>query len=157
MPDGSFSIQQDPEALAASDRSDALDAAPATILPGMARRGRGAVTNPASRYDHQVGERVDDGWSFLTGDELTLPPAPTVLERDASRSAIAWNDSPDIGFDRAVNPYRGCEHGCIYCYARPSHAFLGYSPGLEFETEIVYKPDVAALLEKELSKPGYEP
>ena len=81
----------------------------------------------------------------------------TTLHRDATKTAIAWNDSPDIGFDRAVNPYRGCEHGCIYCYARPSHAYLGYSPGLEFETQIVYKPDVAALLERELSKPGYQP
>jgi len=81
----------------------------------------------------------------------------TTLTPDRSKSAISWNDSPDIGFDRAVNPYRGCEHGCIYCYARPSHAYLGYSPGLDFETQIVFKPDVAALLERELSKPGYQP
>ena len=71
------------------------------------------------------------------------------------RSAISWNSSPDIGFDRAVNPYRGCEHGCIYCYARPTHAYLGYSPGLDFETKLIFKPEVAELLEKELRKPGY--
>jgi DNA repair photolyase len=157
MPDGSITFHEDPEALAAFNQSSLVDDAPETRLPGLARRGRGAVTNPASRYDNQVAAPADDGWSFLTGDELTLPPLPTVLERDASKSAIAWNDSPDIGFDRAVNPYRGCEHGCIYCYARPSHAYLGYSPGLDFETRLVFKPDVAALLEKELGKPGYQP
>jgi DNA repair photolyase len=157
MPDGSISVHQDPDALAAFNQSSLVEAAPEHRLPSLARRGRGAVTNPASRYDDQVGTPVDDGWAFLTGHELTLPPLPTVLERDASKSAIAWNDSPDIGFDRAVNPYRGCEHGCIYCYARPSHAYLGYSPGLDFETRLVFKPDVAALLEKELSKPGYQP
>jgi DNA repair photolyase len=84
-----------------------------------------------------------------------LPPLPTTLIRDASRSVISWNQSPDIGFDRAVNPYRGCEHGCVYCYARPSHAYLGYSPGLDFETKLLFKPEVAELLEKELRKPGY--
>ncbi len=157
MPDGSISVHQDPEALAAFNQSSLVDEVPETRLPGLARRGRGAVTNPASRYDARVAAPVDDGWSFLTGEELTLPPLPTVLERDASKSAIAWNESPDIGFDRAVNPYRGCEHGCIYCYARPSHAFLGYSPGLDFETRLVFKPDVAGLLEKELSRPGYQP
>lgn len=158
MPDGSFhTIHPDPEALAAFNHTGFAEPPPEPQMPGLARKGRGAVTNPASRYDHQTAARSDDGWSFLTGDELTLPPLPTTLERDHSRSAIAWNDSPDIGFDRAVNPYRGCEHGCIYCYARPSHAFLGYSPGLDFETRLVYKPDVAALLEKELGKPGYQP
>ena len=68
---------------------------------------------------------------------------------------MAWNDSPDIGFDRSINPYRGCEHGCVYCYARPSHAYVGYSPGLDFETKLLFKPDLPALLEKELRKPGY--
>src|SRR6185312_2426452 len=77
------------------------------------------------------------------------------LIRDTSRSVISWNQSPDIGFDRAGNPYRGCEHGCVYCYARPSHAYLGYSPGLDFETKLLYKPEVAELLEKELRKPNY--
>ena len=158
MPDGSFQqVQPDPEALAAFGFSESVEPSPTVVMPGLARRGRGAVTNPASRYDRQTDAAIDDGWSFLTGDELTVPPLRTELIRDGSRSAIAWNDSPDIGFDRAVNPYRGCEHGCIYCYARPSHAYLGYSPGLDFETKIVFKPDVARLLERELSKPGYVP
>ena len=158
MPDGSFmTLEAEPDALAAMDRAGMAETPADAPMPSLARKGRGAVTNPASRFDTQVGRAADDGWSFLTGDELTLPPLETVLERDHSRSAIAWNDSPDIGFDRAVNPYRGCEHGCIYCYARPSHAYLGYSPGLDFETRIAFKPDVAALLEKELSKPGYKP
>lgn len=158
MPDGSFyQVEIDHDALAAFERAEVAEPPPETVLPTMARRGRGAVTNPASRYDRQDNGAIDDGWSFLTGDELTAPPLETVLVRDGSRSAISWNKSPDIGFDRAVNPYRGCEHGCIYCYAHPSHAYLGYSPGLDFETTIVFKPDVAVLLERELSKPGYKP
>ena len=157
MPDGSFTTAPDLEALAASDRSGTIDGPPSYAMPGLAARGRGAVTNPASRYDRQTADQVDDGWSFLTQEEPTAPPLDTVLVRDTSRSAISWNDSPDVGFDRAVNPYRGCEHGCIYCYARPSHAYLGYSPGLDFETRILFKPDVARLLERELSRPGYEP
>ena len=156
MPDGSFlSVEQDRDALAAFRQSSLLEQPPEVLMPGLARRGRGAVSNPASRYDHQTSAATDDGWGFPVGDELILPPLPTTLEQDRSRSAIAWNDSPDIGFDRAVNPYCGCEHGCIYCYARPSHAYLGYSPGLDFETRLTFKPGVAALLEKELSKPGY--
>ena len=157
MPDGSFTTAPDLEALAASDRSGTIDGPPSFAMPGLAARGRGAVTNPASRYDRQTAGQVDDGWSFLTQEEPAAPPLDTVLVRDTSRSAISWNDSPDVGFDRAVNPYRGCEHGCIYCYARPSHAYLGYSPGLDFETRILFKPDVARLLERELSRPGYEP
>lgn len=162
MPDGSVqtvvphTVLPDPEARAAFCRNDLPDTVTART-PGLARRGRGAVTNPPARFDRQETAIDDDAWSFLTGDELTLPPLPTVLERDSSRTAIAWNDSPDIGFDRAVNPYRGCEHGCIYCYARPSHAFLGYSAGLDFETRIVFKPDVADLLRRDLSRPGYKP
>jgi DNA repair photolyase len=124
--------------------------------PVRTSNGRGALGNPANRFETQVLEPFDDGWDTLEG-LADLPPLPTTLTRDASKSAIAWNTSPDLGFDRAVNPYRGCEHGCIYCYARPSHAYLGYSPGLDFETRLVFKPDVAALLEKELSKPGYAP
>jgi DNA repair photolyase len=122
-------------------------------LPGVVR-GRGATVNPANRFESRVLEPFDDGWDTLEG-LADLPPLPTTLTRDATRSAIAWNTSPDLGFDRAVNPYRGCEHGCIYCYARPSHAYLGYSPGLDFETKLVFKPDIAALLERDLRKPGY--
>lgn len=121
------------------------------VMPGLARRGRGAVTNPTPRFDRHHVAATDDGWEFLA----EAAPLRTELIEDRAKSAISWNDSPDLGFDRAVNPYRGCEHGCIYCYARPSHAYLGYSPGLDFETRIVFKPNVAALLERDLSKPGY--
>jgi len=126
-------------------------------MPSLARHGRGATTNPPVRFDARAASPFDDGWDTLTAEFGDLPPLPTSLIRDASRSAIAWNSSPDLGFDRAVNPYRGCEHGCIYCYARPSHAYLGYSPGLDFETKLLFKPEVAELLEKELRKPGYVP
>lgn len=144
----------DMEALAAFELAGAPEAEPAKQR-SLARRGRGAATNPTIRYDRHRAEPFEDGWA-PPGAELTdLPPLPTTLTRDASKTAISWNGSPDIGFDRAVNPYRGCEHGCVYCYARPSHAYLGYSPGLEFETQIVFKPDVAALLERELRRPGY--
>ena len=122
---------------------------------GGTLRGRGALSNPANRFETGSLEPFDDGWETL--DSLAdLPPLPTTLTRDTSRTVISWNNSPDIGFDRAVNPYRGCEHGCVYCYARPTHAYLGYSPGLDFETKLVFKPDVGALLERELRKPGYE-
>ncbi len=123
--------------------------------PSLARRGRGATLNPPNRFEHHPAAPFDDGWSTLDETFAALPPLPTTLTPDSSRSAIAWNDSPDLGFDRAVNPYRGCEHGCIYCYARPSHAYLGYSPGLDFETRLTFKPEVAGLLERELRKPDY--
>jgi DNA repair photolyase len=97
-------------------------------------------------------EAFDDGWDLP--EEVSRPR--TTLIRDAAKSIIARNDSPDLNFDRSVNPYRGCEHGCIYCFARPSHAYLGYSAGLDFETQIVFKPEAARLLEKELAKPGYK-
>ncbi len=124
-----------------------------SMLPGL-RRGRGALSNPGVRFESTAREAFDDGWATIE-DLADLPPLPTTLLRDASRSAMAWNDSPDIGFDRSINPYRGCEHGCVYCFARPSHAYLGFSPGLDFETQLLFKPDLPALLEKELSKPGY--
>jgi DNA repair photolyase len=136
-----------------SRSADATD--PAVPMPSLARHGRGATVNPAVRYDRLHSEAFDDGWGTLEEAFAELPPLPTTLIKDSSRSVISWNTSPDIGFDRAVNPYRGCEHGCIYCYARPSHAYLGYSPGLDFETKLVFKPDVAEQLERELRKPGY--
>jgi len=131
-----------------------IRAAASTLLEGV-RKGRGATTNPAVRFDRLATEAFDDGWQTLEESFAELPPLATTLTKDSARSAIAWNNSPDVGFDRAVNPYRGCEHGCVYCYARPSHAYLGLSPGLDFETKLLFKPDVAALLEKELRKPGY--
>ncbi len=128
--------------------------APVIAMPSAARPRRGATVNPPVRFDSQATSPFDDGWNSL--EELaSLPALRTELIKDSSRSVISWNSSPDIGFDRAVNPYRGCEHGCVYCYARPSHAYLGYSPGLDFETKLLFKPDVAELLEKELRKPGY--
>lgn len=135
----------------------APDAAPGFTLPPLARHGRGAGLNPAIRFESTAREAFDDGWGTLEAAFADLPPLPTTLTKDHAKSALAWNDSPDIGFDRAVNPYRGCEHGCVYCYARPSHAYLGLSPGLDFETRLLFKPEVAALLEKELRKPGYVP
>jgi DNA repair photolyase len=126
-------------------------------LPEGPRKGRGATVNPPNRFEALAAAPFDDGWNTMPADLADLPPLTTTLIRDASRSVISYNQSPDIGFDRAINPYRGCEHGCVYCYARPSHAYLGYSPGLDFETKLLFKPDVAELLEKELCKPGYVP
>ena len=125
--------------------------------PSMARSGRGATTNPAVRFEAQATVPCDDGWGSLEDCFAELPPLETVLIRDHSRTAIARNSSPDVGFDRSINPYRGCEHGCVYCFARPTHAYLGYSPGLDFETKLLFKPEVASLLERELRRPSYKP
>jgi DNA repair photolyase len=133
----------------------AIPPAPARAGASRPRKGRGAASNPPNRFEQQAAAPFDDGWDTLGHELADLPPLQTTLIRDSSRSAISWNQSPDIGFDRAVNPYRGCEHGCIYCYARPTHAYLGYSAGLDFETKLLFKPDVAALLERQLRKPGY--
>jgi DNA repair photolyase len=116
-------------------------------------KGRGTAMQPPNRFERAHSEAFDDGWDL---PEDTDRPA-TALIRDASRSIIARNDSPDLSFDRSVNPYRGCEHGCIYCFARPTHAYLGLSAGLDFESKIVFKPEAARLLEKELSRAGYKP
>ncbi|MCX7931682.1 MAG: PA0069 family radical SAM protein [Rhodovarius sp.] len=126
-------------------------------LPPLARKGRAALSNPANRFEESAAEPFDDGWGTLAQELADLPPLPTRLLKDSARSAIAYNESPDLGFDRSINPYRGCEHGCIYCYARPSHAYLGLSPGLDFETTLLFKPDLPRLLERELSRPGYRP
>lgn len=136
---------------------DAPEPVPEPAAPPQrrARKGRGTAINPASRYDRQAVSPFDDGWALQASELAELPPLPTTMIRDSSRTIISWNDSPDIGFDRAVNPYRGCEHGCVYCYARPTHAYLGYSPGTDFETKLLYKPDAAELLERELRRPGY--
>ncbi|MCB2263745.1 MAG: PA0069 family radical SAM protein [Candidatus Thiosymbion ectosymbiont of Robbea hypermnestra] len=116
------------------------------------QRGRGAVSNPDSRYADQRREAVDDGWYAKAPG-----PVRTELAVDASRTVISRNRSPDLPFDRSLNPYRGCEHGCIYCYARPTHAWLGLSPGLDFERRLFYKPAAAEQLRRELARPGYRP
>jgi DNA repair photolyase len=116
------------------------------------RRGRGAATNADGRYEAYRREAVDDGWGTLDEE---LPPLATQVGVDTARSVITHNDSPDIPFSQALNPYRGCEHGCIYCYARPSHAWLGLSPGLDFETRLFAKPDLPELLAAELGRPHY--
>jgi DNA repair photolyase len=117
------------------------------------RRGRAAGVNPSGRYEPLTRHVFDDGWSSLE----ELPPFKTEVQVEKPRSIITRNTSPDISFDRSINPYRGCEHGCVYCFARPTHAFMGLSPGLDFEAKLFAKPDAARLLERELAKPGYEP
>jgi len=114
-------------------------------------KGRGTPDNPANRFHATRRERGVD--AAACASECVAPA--TELIKDASRSIISWNQSPDVPFDRSINPYRGCEHGCVYCFARPSHAYLDCSPGLDFETRIFYKPEAPRLLEKELAKPGY--
>ena len=117
------------------------------------RRGRGATINPGGRFEAEQRVSEDDGWGSL-GE---LPPFKTEIAIEKPRTIITRNDSPDISFDRSINPYRGCEHGCVYCFARPSHAYLGLSPGLDFETKLTAKPDAALLLEREISSPSYQP
>ncbi len=117
-------------------------------------RGRGARSNATSRFDSLKREAFDDGW---TPEDAAPPQLRTNVLPDKAKTIIARNTSPDVGFDRSINPYRGCEHGCIYCYARPAHAFLGLSPGLDFESRLFFKPDAAALLEAELSARTYQP
>ncbi len=117
-----------------------------------AAKGRGARSNASGRYEPEKVESFDDGW---TGDDADAAPLRTTLTPEHARTIIAKNTSPDVGFDRSINPYKGCEHGCIYCYARPSHAWMGLSPGLDFESRIFFKPEAARLLEQELSKPRY--
>ena len=126
------------------------------VLPERPRKGRGAVSNPAGRYEPHTRLTVDDGWAGAA-DQDDGPPLRTRCEVDTSRTVIARNASPDVPFDRSINPYRGCEHGCVYCFARPNHAYLGLSPGLDFETRIFAKPQAAERLEAELAKPSYRP
>ncbi len=118
----------------------------------VARVGRGAPGNPVGRFESTRVEAGDDGWGVL--DE-PLPALETVVRREVARSVIARNDSPDVPFEQSINPYRGCEHGCVYCYARPAHAYVNLSPGLDFETQLFYKHDAAARLAEELARPGY--
>src|SRR5882724_5128825 len=127
-----------------------------TILAPQARKGRGAVSNRPGRYEPGERPLEDYGWNSVRADEAEAPPLRTTVQPDKSKTVIAWNESPDLGFDRSINPYRGCEHGCVYCFARPTHAYLGLSPGLDFESKLFVKPDAPALLEKELSAPNYQ-
>lgn len=120
-------------------------------------KGRGATYNPANRFASTTSVAIDDGWG-QPGSEPVHPVSPkTELFVDKAKSIIARNQSPDVPFEQSINPYKGCEHGCVYCYARPTHAWLDLSPGLDFETKIFHKPNAAQLLEKELSRPGYHP
>ena len=131
---------------------------PDDAIPEPQHNGRGALSNASSRYDSEKRIRTTDGWeqpADQPSDEDELPPLRTTLTRDATRTILARNTSPDVPFDRSINPYRGCEHGCIYCFARPTHAYLGLSPGLDFETKILFKPDAAKLLTAELASPKY--
>jgi DNA repair photolyase len=122
-------------------------------LDAERRRGRGALSNASGRFEGERREAFDDGWESLA----ELEALRTEVRDEPARSIITRNDSPDISFDRSINPYRGCEHGCIYCYARPTHCYLGHSAGLDFETKLYAKPGAAALLERELAHPRYEP
>lgn len=117
------------------------------------RRGRGAGLNPSGRFEPLTRQDFDDGWTTLE----ELPPFKTDVQVEKPRTIITRNDSPDISFDRSINPYRGCEHGCIYCFARPTHSYMGLSAGLDFESRLFAKPDAPRLLERELAKPGYQP
>ena len=117
-----------------------------------AAKGRSARSNATGRYEPETVEAFDDGW---TVEDARVAPLRTTLTPEHARTIIARNTSPDIGFDRSINPYKGCEHGCIYCYARPAHAWMGLSPGLDFESRLFFKPEAAGLLEQELSKPRY--
>ena len=117
-------------------------------------RGRGSRSNASGRYESQAREAFDDGWTL---EDPSPAQFKTTVTPERARTIITKNDSPDVGFSRSINPYRGCEHGCIYCYARPAHAYMGLSPGLDFESKLFFKPEAAKLLEAELSKKSYRP
>ncbi len=131
----------------------------APTAPTKCHPGRGAVANPSGRFERRDVERaaieLDDGWGTIAAVRDERPE--TTVEWDSARSVISYNDSPDTPHDRSINPYRGCEHGCVYCFARPSHAFLGLSPGLDFETRLFAKRDAPARLREELARPSYRP
>jgi DNA repair photolyase len=122
------------------------------LPPHRPVKGHGALSNPPGRFNREQVEPVDDGWYMQEEGPMQLPVS---IEPDRARSVITKNDSPDVPFDYSINPYRGCSHACAYCYARPSHAYLGLSPGLDFETKLFYKADVARVLTDELARPGY--
>ncbi len=135
-----------------------------TLIPVSAIKGRGAASAPAHRFAPDMREAVDDGWSTsnaapedVTQSDEAAPPWKTEVSFEDARSVISRNTSPDIYFEASINPYRGCEHGCVYCYARPTHSYLGLSPGLDFEARLVAKRNVASVLRAELQRPGYRP
>ncbi len=117
------------------------------------RRGRAAGINPSGRFEALRRDVFDDGWDTIED----LPPFKTEVQMEKPRTIITRNESPDISFDRSINPYRGCEHGCVYCFARPTHGYMGLSAGIDFESKLFAKPDAAKLLERELAKDGYQP
>src|SRR5215212_12083095 len=123
-------------------------------FPMCPRKGRGAIGNPDGRFESRMLAQVDNGWD--KSDDKEQGRLRTTLTPDKSRSVISRNNSPDVSFKLSVNPYRGCEHGCVYCFARPSHSYLGLSPGLDFETKLFYKADAARILEAELAAPNYK-
>lgn len=122
-----------------------------SLLPGQRLRGRGAESNRSGRFEATAREAFDDGWDIPEEDHLVA----TEVRIERPRSALSWNRSPDLPFDRSINPYRGCEHGCVYCYARPTHAYLNLSPGLDFETRLIARPGIADVLAAELYRPTY--
>lgn len=136
-----------------ADIADAIVAGSGIRIEVDRRRGRAAGLNPAGRFEPVETQAFDDGWQTLED----LPPFRTEVQVEKPRTIITRNESPDIPFDRSINPYRGCEHGCIYCFARPSHSYMGLSAGLDFESRLFAKPDAAKLLARELAKPGYKP
>jgi DNA repair photolyase len=123
------------------------------VVEAELRRGRGARSNRVGRFESELREAFDDGWESLA----ELSPFKTDVHREMAKSIISTNDSPDISFEQSINPYRGCEHGCIYCFARPTHCYLGHSAGLDFETKLYAKVNAAELLERELANPRYVP
>ena len=141
--------------------ADPLDFAsgppPEARIPIHAIRGRGAATAMPHRFSKDSRTVVDDGWDFPWDGEAQATPQPTRVHLETARSALCANDSPDIFFEHSVNPYRGCEHGCVYCYARPTHSYLNLSPGLDFETQIIAKHNIGEVLRAELARPGHVP
>ncbi|MEL6280561.1 MAG: PA0069 family radical SAM protein [Pseudomonadota bacterium] len=141
-----FTHERDPDA-------DQEPAREASFFDVERRRGRGAATNETGRFEREQREAVHDGWDI----HEEACPFQTEVAAENARTIITRNTSPDVPFDRSINPYRGCEHGCVYCFARPTHAYLGLSPGLDFETKLFVKPNAAELLRRELAKPSYRP
>jgi len=135
-----------------SAEADALMASSGMRVADARVRGRGAGLNMSGRFEINTREVFDDGWSSLED----LAPFKTEVQIEKPRTVITRNQSPDLAFDRSINPYRGCEHGCVYCFARPTHAYMGLSAGVDFEARLFAKPDAARLLERELSRPGYK-